>query len=70
MWKPRAFDCECNEACKIDEYLDIKNCSCEKRVIGKLVLACESETLNVIAASLDDKRVTCEESNCIIYTIL
>ena len=23
------FDCECKRACKIDEYLDIKNCSCE-----------------------------------------
>ena len=21
--------CDCNKACKIDEYLDIKNCSCE-----------------------------------------
>ena len=30
-------DCEYNKACKIDEYLDIKNCSCEKRLIGKLV---------------------------------
>ena len=70
MWKPSTFDCECNEACKIDEYSDIKNRSCKKRVIGKLVLACESETLNAITTSLDDKRVTCEESNCIIYTIL
>ena len=25
---------ECNKACKIDEYLDTKNCSCEKRLIG------------------------------------
>ena len=23
-----------NKACKIDEYLDAKNCFCEKRVIG------------------------------------
>ena len=23
---------------KIDKYLDIKNCSCEKRLIGELVL--------------------------------
>ena len=39
-------DCECNKACKIDEYLDIKNCSCERRLISKLVLQCEDEILN------------------------
>ena len=38
MCNPSTCDCECNEAYKIDEYLDIKNCSCEKRLIGKLVL--------------------------------
>ena len=26
-------DCECNKACKIDEYLDIKNCSCKKLLL-------------------------------------
>ena len=30
-------DCECNKVCKIDKYLDIKNYSCEKRLIDKLV---------------------------------
>ena len=30
--------CEYNKACKTDECLDIKNCSCEKHLIGKLVL--------------------------------
>ena len=37
MWNYSMCDCECNKACKIDEYLDIKNCSSEKRLIGKLV---------------------------------
>ena len=26
MWNPSACDYECNKACKIDEYLDIRNC--------------------------------------------
>ena len=43
MWNPSTCDCECNKACKIDEYLDIKNCSCEKCLIGKLLLECEDE---------------------------
>ena len=51
-------DCECNKACKIDEYLNIKKCSCEKRLFGKLASACEDEILNTIETSLDDKKVT------------
>ena len=39
MWNPSTWNCECNKACKTDGYVDIKNCSCEKCVIGKLVLA-------------------------------
>ena len=33
-----------------------KNCSCEKRLIGKLVLACEGEISNTTETSLDDKK--------------
>ena len=31
---------------KIYEYLDTKNCSCEKCLVSKLVLECEDEMLN------------------------
>ena len=41
MWNSSTYDCECNKACKIDEYLDIKNCSWEKDLIRKLVLECK-----------------------------
>ena len=69
MWNPSTYDCACNKACKIDKHLDIKNCSCEKRLIGKLVLACEDEILNTTEDSLDNKKVTCEKNNCIIHKI-
>ena len=36
---------ECNKACEIDEYLDIKNCSCEKNLIDRIILAFEDEIL-------------------------
>ena len=39
-------DCECNKSCKIDEYLDIKSCPREKRLIGKSLLEWEDEILN------------------------
>ena len=46
MGNPSTCDWECNKACKIDDYLVIKNCSCVKRLFGKLVLACEDGILN------------------------
>ena len=57
MWNIRTSDCECNKACKIDGYLDIKNRSCEKRLFCKLALACEDEILNTTETSLDDKKI-------------
>lgn len=47
------------------EYLDIKNCSSEKRLIG-----CEDEILNTNEASPDNKEEICKKSNFLIYTIL
>ena len=51
-------DCECNQACKIYEYLDIKYYySCEKLLTGNLVIACEHEILNKTETSLIDKKI-------------
>ena len=46
VWNLGTCDCKCNEACKTDECLDIKNCLCEKRLFGKLVSAYKYEVLN------------------------
>ena len=46
MWNPSMQDHECNKVCKTEKYLDIKNCSCKKRLFLKLVKACEDEVLN------------------------
>ena len=61
MWNSGMWDCECNKARRINEYLDIKYFSCVKRLFGKLVLACKDEILNTNVTSLDDKKVTCEK---------
>ena len=49
---------------------NIKNCSCEKRLIGKLVLGCEDKILTTTKTSPYNKRVTCEKRNCFNHTIL
>ena len=43
MCSPSMCNCECHKTCKIDDYLDIKKCSCKKRLVGKLVLECEDK---------------------------
>ena len=62
-------DFECNKACKIDKYLDIKKCLGEKSLFSKLVLACENEILNTTENSLDDNKVPREKTNCLIHTM-
>ena len=65
----RVINCVCNKSCEIDESLDVKNCSCEKCLFGKLVLACEDEILATTEISLRNRRVICEKNNCLIYDI-
>ena len=55
---------------KLINYLDIKNCPCEKRLIRKLMLECEDEILNTSETLLDDKNITRKKSNCLIHTFL
>ena len=38
IWSSITCDCECDKACKISEYLGIKNWVCKKRFFGELVL--------------------------------
>ena len=54
MWNP--CTCECNEPCKVDEYLYVKNCSCEERLIGKLGLECHDKISNTTENSLKNKK--------------
>ena len=69
MWNPRTCDCECWKAFNIGEYLNFKNWSSKKHLIGKLVLESEDEILNTTETSLDDKKVTSKKDNCLIHTI-
>ena len=66
MWNSSTCDCECNKACKIDEYLDIKSWSCRKRVIDKLILECEDKNLYTTETLLNDKKVAYAKGNCVI----
>ena len=69
MWQLSSCGCKCNKTCKIDDYLDIKNCSCKKFLIVKLVLERADEILETTETSFDDKKATYEKNYCLIHTI-
>ena len=48
--------CKCNNAYKSDEFLNIKNCYCKERLVGKIMLECEDEILNTNETLLNDEK--------------
>lgn len=67
FWNPSRCNYEFNKAGKIDKYLDIRKCLCEKRLFNKLGLTYEDEVLNT-AETLTIKLLIFE-SNCFIHTL-
>ena len=63
MPDPSARDYEWDMACKVYEYLDIKNCLCKIRLFVKLVLACEDETLKAMDVQMSQMDV-CMNYKC------
>ena len=55
MWSSTTCDCECDKKCKIDKYLDTKDCSYKKVLPVKLVLEYEDEILNILKPYLTIK---------------
>ena len=62
-------DSKTKRTCEFGKYLDIKNCSQEISLFGKLVLPFEDEILNITETSLPDKKVTHKKNSSLIYTI-
>ena len=49
MWNPSTFECQCDNWCKLGQYLDHKNCFCKNKLVGRLISECISiinETMN------------------------
>ena len=42
MWNPSTCACECDEYCKVGQYLDYNNCVCRKKLIDDLIEQCTS----------------------------
>ena len=45
IWNPNNCECECDEACDVDEYLDYENCRCRKKLVAPLIEECTETVL-------------------------
>ena len=37
MWNPSTCECQCDKWCKQEQYLDLKNCVCKNKLIGRII---------------------------------
>ena len=65
IWNPGNCECECDKSCDIGEYLDHKNCTCQKRLVEKLVEEC-NETIDEEVEIIDNNKC----NSYIVYIIV
>ena len=72
-WNPSNCNCECDKSCKVEDYLDFKNCKCRRKIFGELVEECnknidENEMIynGVLNVSLSDYKC----NSCTLYLVL
>ena len=72
IWNPCNFECECDKACDIGEYLDFENCKCIKKLVDTLVDECtetvEEVKLAKITLAKNENSYKC--SSCTVYAVL
>ena len=67
IWNPSNCKCECDKWCDFGEYLDYENCKCRKRLVDKLIGAC-NENIDEEVTILDKNEDKC--SSCILHIVL
>ena len=66
-WNPSNYECECDKLCDFSEYLDYKNCKCQKKLVHKLVAEC---TENIDEVKIAEIILARHENVCVCsYTI-
>ena len=67
IWNLSNCECECDKLCDVGEYLDFKNCKCEKKLVHRLVEEC-SENIDGNEMIYNNYGSVC--SSCTVYIIL
>ena len=54
-WNPSTCECQCDTWCKPGQYLDLKNCICKHKLIGRIIEECTSVINETIINNVDNK---------------
>ena len=72
IWNPNHFECECDNACDIGEYLDYENYKWKKKLVDKLVDKCTEtvEKVKLAKITIVENKNSYKCSSCPVYTVL
>ena len=72
IWKPSNYECECDNACAVGEYLDYENCKCRKISVDKLVDECAEtvEEVKLAKITLTENKNSYKCSCFTVYIVL
>ena len=70
IWNPSICKCECDKSCDIEEYLDVSNCKCRKRLVNKFIEECTENIEEVKITEITQDESKHKYSSCVIYKVL
>ena len=72
IWNPSNYECECDKACDVGEYLGYKNCRCRKKVVAPSIEECTEtvEEVKVAKITLAGNENNYKCSSCTVYIVL
>ena len=72
IWNPIKFECKCDKACDVAEYLDYENCKCRKILEAPLIEECTETVKEVKLAkkTLAENENSHKCSSCTVHTVL
>ena len=72
IWNPSNYECKCDKACHVGEYLDYKNCKCSKKLAAPLIEE-YTETVEEVKPAkitLTENEHSYKRSSCTAYIVL
>ena len=66
MWNPSLCECQCDMWCKPSQYLDLKNCVCKNKLVGRVIAECT----NVINGTMMNNRDNEDNDNTTTYIFI
>ena len=67
-WNPSTCECQCYKWCKPGQYLDLKNCICKNKLIGRVIEECTSVINETMINNKDN--ITTNNNTYLIFFIV